>query len=121
MSAWSVAADVLSAMCLLAGALLCVFAGLGLLRFPDLLSRVHAATKPQVLGLLLVLVAVGLELDRPTDLPTLGLVAIFQMATTPVAGHMISRTGYRTGGLRRDTLLVNESIPPVERDVGTTS
>ena len=38
---------------LLLGAALCLVAGIGLLRFPDLLTRMHAGTKPQVLGVLL--------------------------------------------------------------------
>ncbi|HEX5200436.1 MAG TPA: monovalent cation/H(+) antiporter subunit G, partial [Actinoplanes sp.] len=47
-------ADILAGACLVSGALLSLAAGVGLLRFPDLLSRMHAATKPQVLGLLLI-------------------------------------------------------------------
>lgn len=116
MSALRVAADVLSAIFLLTGALLCVAAGIGLLRFPDLFSRVHAATKPQVLGLLLILAAVALELAVPADLPTLALVLIFQMSTVPISAHMISRTAYRAGGLRHDTLLVDEPIPDLPGD-----
>ena len=50
-------ADVLAGACLISGALLSLAAGVGLLRFPDLLSRMHAATKPQVLGLFLLLAA----------------------------------------------------------------
>src|SRR3712207_8409402 len=42
-------ADVIAFACLLAGAVLCLTAGLGLVRFPDVLSRMHAGTKPQVL------------------------------------------------------------------------
>ena len=51
---WDTAFDIASACCLVAGALLGLAAAIGLVRFPDLLSRMHAATKPQVLGLLLV-------------------------------------------------------------------
>ncbi|MEK8226242.1 monovalent cation/H+ antiporter complex subunit F [Oerskovia sp. M15] len=36
--------------------------GVGVVRFPDLLARMHAATKPQVLGLILVLIALALRL-----------------------------------------------------------
>ncbi len=51
--------DVVALGCLLAGAFLCLTAGLGLVRFPDVLSRMHAGTKPQVLGVLLVMVGGG--------------------------------------------------------------
>jgi multicomponent Na+:H+ antiporter subunit G len=42
--------DALIAVCMLLGALLAVSGTLGIVRFPDVLSRLHAATKPQVLG-----------------------------------------------------------------------
>ena len=52
--------DGLTAAFLIGGAAMSVAAAIGLLRFPDLMSRMHAATKPQVLGLLLMLAALGL-------------------------------------------------------------
>jgi multicomponent Na+:H+ antiporter subunit G len=100
------ALDVLAAACLITGALLSLSAGVALLRFPDLLSRMHAATKPQVLGLLLVLLAGALRLRDHFGM--LALVAVFQMATAPVAAHMIGRAGYRAGQVRRDLLVTDE-------------
>jgi len=100
--------DIAAAACLILGALLCLAAGIGLLRFPDVLSRAHSATKPQVLGLLLILIAVALRLRNIADLPTLGLIAIFQMATAPVAAHMLGRAAYRTKALLPDRLMVDE-------------
>jgi len=44
----------LAAICMLLGAVLAVSGTLGIVRFPDVLSRLHAATKPQVLGLRLM-------------------------------------------------------------------
>ena len=100
--------DVVAAACLIAGALLSLSAGVGLLRFPDLLSRMHAATKPQVLGLLLVLLGCGLRLRDVVDVTTLIVVAVFGMATAPVAAHMVGRAGYRSGQARIDLLVVDE-------------
>jgi multicomponent Na+:H+ antiporter subunit G len=100
--------DVATACCLVAGALLSLAAGVALVRFPDLLSRMHAATKPQVLGLLLVLLGCGLQLRNTVDVTTLILVAVFQLGTAPVAAHMIGRAGYRAGLARHDVLLVDE-------------
>ncbi|MEQ4305289.1 monovalent cation/H(+) antiporter subunit G [Plantactinospora sp. B6F1] len=100
--------DVLAAACLLCGALLSLAAGLGLLRFPDLLSRMHAATKPQVLGLLLILTGTALRLGTVVDVTTLVLVGAFQLATAPVAAHMVGRAAYRTGQFRRDLLVTDE-------------
>ncbi|MCV2392993.1 monovalent cation/H(+) antiporter subunit G [Actinotalea sp. M2MS4P-6] len=100
--------DVLAAICLIAGSVLAFAAGLGLLRFPDLLARSHAATKPQVLGLLLMLLGLGLRLrDGPAGW-MLVLVALFQMVTAPVAAHMVTRAGYRTGKVEPGSLVVDE-------------
>jgi multicomponent Na+:H+ antiporter subunit G len=100
--------DVLAAICLVAGALLSLTAGVALVRFPDLPSRMHAATKPQVLGLLLVLLGCGLRLRDSVDITTLLLVAVFQLVTAPVAAHMVGRAAYRAGQVRKDLLLVDE-------------
>ena len=76
---------------ILGGALWSLVAGIGLLRLPDVLTRMHAATKPQVLGLLMVLTGVALRLRDANDITTLILVGIFQTWTVPVAAHMIAR------------------------------
>ncbi|MFC7535595.1 monovalent cation/H(+) antiporter subunit G [Actinoplanes sp. GCM10030250] len=101
-------ADVLAGTCLISGALLSLAAGVGLLRFPDLLARMHAATKPQVLGLLLILAGTALRLQNTVDITTLVLIGLFQLATAPVAAHMVGRAVYRSGQVRTDLLVVDE-------------
>lgn len=105
---WDQVADVVAAACLLGGAFLAFAAGVGVLRFPDLLSRMHAGTKPQVLGLILVLIGLGLRLRSGSAVWALLLVVLFQMLTAPVAAHMVGRAGYRTGKVRSDLLVVDE-------------
>jgi multicomponent Na+:H+ antiporter subunit G len=100
--------DVVAAVVLLAGALLCLTAGLGLLRFPDVLARMHAGTKPQVLGVLLVMIGGAIRLDGWSATWMLLLAAAFQLLTAPVSAHMISRVAYRRRHVRRDLLLVDE-------------
>ena len=112
---WDTVADVASALCLLAGAFLVFAAGVGVLRFPDLLARMHAATKPQALGLILVLLGLALRLRSGGAVWALVLVALFQMLTAPVAAHMVGRAGYRTGKIRDDLLVVDELTADMER------
>ncbi|MCM4076299.1 monovalent cation/H(+) antiporter subunit G [Paractinoplanes hotanensis] len=100
--------DVIAGACLVLGALLSLSAGVALIRFPDLLSRMHAATKPQVLGLLLALIGCALRLREAVSITTLLLVAVFSMATAPVAAHMIGRAAYRAGQARADLLVVDD-------------
>ncbi|MFW3170087.1 monovalent cation/H(+) antiporter subunit G [Geodermatophilus sp. CPCC 206100] len=110
-------ADVLAVACLLAGAALCLTAGLGLVRFPDVLSRMHAGTKPQVLGVLLVMVGGAIRLSSWSAAWMLLLVAAFQLLTAPVSAHMISRVAYRRRHVRRDLLLVDELGDGTAQDV----
>ncbi|MDJ0339974.1 monovalent cation/H(+) antiporter subunit G [Streptomyces sp. H10-C2] len=105
---WGTLCDWAAEGCLLLGAALCFVAGIGLLRLPDTLTRMHAATKPQVLGLLLVLLGVALRLRSWVDLGTLVLIGTFQLMTVPVAAHMVGRAAYRTGQVRSDQLVVDE-------------
>ena len=100
--------DWIAYACLLAGAFLCLTAGIGLVRFPDVLSRMHAGTKPQVLGVLLVMVGGAIRLQGMAAAWMLLLVGAFQLLTAPVSAHMISRVAYRRRHVRRDLLLVDE-------------
>ena len=106
--------DVLAAICLLGGSFLAFSAAVGLLRFGDLLARMHTAAKPQVLGLVLLMTGLALRLRTGQVLWMLVLVALFQLGTSPVAAHMLSRAGYRTGKVRREELVVDELTRDIE-------
>jgi multicomponent Na+:H+ antiporter subunit G len=108
--------DVLSAALLLAGVALSVVAGVGLVRFPDVFSRMHAATKPATLGILLVGSGAALRVDESSDALKILLVVAFQFVTAPVAAHMIGRAAYRTGAGAVDQLVVDElpELPPAD-------
>ncbi|WP_275450801.1 monovalent cation/H(+) antiporter subunit G [Arthrobacter sp. H41] len=107
--------DVVVAVLLISGALMSLAAGVGLVRFPDLLSRMHAATKPQVLGLLLFLLALAVEFRSWALIPVLLVCWIFQLLTSPVSAHMVGRAGYRTRHMRRDLLTIDELDDVVEK------
>lgn len=100
--------EVLSSALLLGGVALAVVAGVGLLRFPDVFSRMHAATKPSTLGLLMVTIGAALAMDEGSERSRLLLVAGFQFLTAPVAAHMIGRAAYRSGLGAVDELVVDE-------------
>jgi multicomponent Na+:H+ antiporter subunit G len=113
MSATDVA-DAAAAACLLLGSLLTLVAAIGILRFPDVLTRMHSATKPQVLGLMLVLLGLGLRLRDPGSAGLLLLVALFQLVTTPVGSHMVGRASFRAGQVRQDLLITDELSAAME-------
>ena len=109
------AIDVIVSILLLGGALMSLAAAIGLMRFPDLMSRMHAASKPQVLGLLLFLMAMAVEFRSWVLLPVLMVCWIFQLLTAPVSAHMVGRAGYRTKHLRPELLAIDELDDVVER------
>jgi len=100
--------DVVAVVALLGGAFLCLTAGLGLVRFPDVLTRMHAGTKPQALGVLLIMIGGAIRLSGWSATWMLLLVAASQLLTAPVTAHMISRVAYRRRHVRRDLMLVDE-------------
>lgn len=96
----------------LIGALLCLIAAIGLLRLRDVPNRLHAATKPQVLGLLLICLAIALS-QRSVIGVVLGLllvapVVLMQFATAPLSAHMVGRQAYRNGTIDERSLVVDE-------------
>ncbi|WP_432564973.1 monovalent cation/H(+) antiporter subunit G [Kineococcus sp. SYSU DK003] len=118
---WSTIAEVAASVALLLGCLLTLLAAIGLLRLSDVLARMHTTAKPQVLGVILSLVAVGLELQRGTDVAMLVAIGAFQLLTVPVAAHMVGRAAYRTGQV--DTSLLDhddlaDELAEEERSAG---
>lgn len=100
--------DVIVLVLILIGALLCLTASIGLLRFRDVPTRLHAATKPQVLGLILIAIAIGLSLGSWQVAAFLVPVVLIQLATAPLAAHMVGRQAYRNGTIDEPSLLVDE-------------
>ena len=111
--------DLIGALPLAGGAFFCLGGALGLVRFPDILARMHAATKPQVFGLLLVLLGVAFSIRVPKVWLSLVVVLVLQILTAPVAGHLIGRVAYRSGQWEPDDLVVDELAEDL-RDAGFT-
>lgn len=101
------ARQVISAVLLLTGAVFCLLGAWGLLRFPDLPSRLQAATKPQTVGLVSILLGSAVQL-APRHAAGLLLVALLQLVTAPVIAQRVGRAAYRTGRVRHDLLVVDE-------------
>ncbi len=78
----------------LVGALLVVVAGVGVVRFDDAMSRLHALTKASTLGVVLVLLGAALALDRTNDWTSLLLAAALQLVTSPLSAALIARSTY---------------------------
>ena len=100
--------DVISGALLLSGAFLCLVAGIGVVRLPDVFARMHAATKAATLGLMLVSIAALFQVRDAGEIVALVLIVVVQFLTSPVAAHMVGRAAYRAGGLLSDETVVDE-------------
>jgi multicomponent Na+:H+ antiporter subunit G len=109
--------DLICALLLLTGALFCLAGAVGMLRFPDIPSRSQAATKPQILGLLLILAGAAVRLE-PGYAVGLVLVALFQVATAPVLTQLFGKAAYRTDCVDRSTLVTDELAERIRDEPG---
>ncbi|MDF2444599.1 MAG: multicomponent Na+:H+ antiporter subunit [Subtercola sp.] len=100
--------DVFTAGLVLLSAFLCFAAGVGLIRFRDVLSRLHAATKPQILGLIAIVADVAVANPSVATITLALAIVFFQSLTAPIAAHMLGRAAFRTDHFRRDILVVDE-------------
>lgn len=69
-------------------------ASFGLIRMPDLLMRMHAATKAGTIGSGFLLLAMAVHFGSPQVVTTCLSAIFFLIATAPVAAHLIARAGY---------------------------
>lgn len=82
---------------LIIGAAFTVFAGIGIVRLPDIFIRMHAATKVGTLGSGLIMLAVALHFGDTDIVIRCVLIAVFLMFTAPIGAHMIGRAALRIG------------------------
>lgn len=109
--------DVVAAALILIGCSLGLLGGLGVVRLPDVYGRMHAATKPPTLGLVLVALGAMLRVDSASDVAFLVLVVMLQFLTAPVGAHLIGRAAHDSGGLEdpatvRDDLADHDAAHP---------
>lgn len=97
-AALGVLQELVVALLMLAGTGFMVVTGIGLVRFPDVYTRMHAAGKAGTLGIALLILAASVHFV-PTDpgVPLRGLLAIvFQFLTTPGATYLLAHASYAT-------------------------
>jgi multicomponent Na+:H+ antiporter subunit G len=86
---------VIGEILLLAGAVLTLVAGIGVVRFDDVLTRMHALTKATTLGALVALLGAAIGLDTHADITSVLLAAGLQLFTSPVGANLLGRASYR--------------------------
>ena len=91
------AIDILSAMFLFAGAFFMITGAIGLLKFPDFYTRMHATGKCDTLGQILIIVGCMIYEGFSFITIKLLLVAAFYLLVAPASTHALMKAGYVSG------------------------
>lgn len=87
----------INTICMLIGSLFIFIAAIGILRMPDLLMRMHAATKAGTLGAGLILIGVMFHFQQWNVTIEATLTILFIFMTAPIASHLLARAAYFRG------------------------
>ena len=105
---WIVLIDLIASFLVVLGALFCLIAAIGVLRFEDVFMRMHASTKAGTLGCGLILCSVVVSVDATAVAARAFGSIVFLLLTAPVAAHMIARAAYRSGARLSDRTVIDE-------------
>lgn len=100
--------DVIAGILVVGGAALAAIAGIGQVRFDDLFTRMHIATKPATLGLLLVATGAMVRIESAGAATLLALTVVLQFVTAPVSAHLVGRAAHRHGDWDRRGAVIDE-------------
>ena len=89
--------EIMVSLFLLMGGILSLIAVAGVLRMPDIFTRMHAATKVGTVGVSSITIGLMIHFGSITVISRGILVIAFFLLTAPVAAHMIARAAYRSG------------------------
>jgi len=100
--------DVLSWAMLLAGAGFVLVGGIGVLRLPDLYTRMHAGSLTDTLGTLLILGGIMLQAGLSLATIKLAAIAVFLLLTGPTAAYALANAALLAGLLPKDADLPDD-------------
>ncbi|MGR5132034.1 monovalent cation/H(+) antiporter subunit G [Vibrio alfacsensis] len=89
--------DIIVGILLCLGTLFTLIASLGILRMPDLYTRMHAATKAGTVGLASLLLAVAIAIPDITVISRVIGTMLFIFITAPVAAHLLGKAMQQSG------------------------
>ena len=89
--------DIVTAVLWLAGSAFALLAAVGVVRMPDVFTRMQASTKASTLGLACLLMGAAVQMGDFASFIRVGSIGAFVLLTTPVSGHVIARASYFAG------------------------
>ena len=110
--------DIVAGVFLIIGASFIALAGVGVFRFDDTFSRMHAAAKAPALGLLCIGIGTVLSIRTVPATVVVGLVVVLQLLAGPVSSHLLGRSVYLRA--RPELQGRDELLDVVDRDTDAT-
>jgi len=89
--------DIMSAICLLIGSFLCVSGGVGILRFPDFYTRIHAVGVTDTLGSGTILIGLMLQCHESLVFVKLVMILLMTIFISPIACHALAKAATLSG------------------------
>lgn len=89
--------EIFSGLCLLIGSFLCLSGGIGLLRFPDFYTRMHAAGVTETLATSMILIGLMLQTSDGLVIVKLVTILLLTLLISPTASHALAKTALRNG------------------------
>lgn len=90
-------ADVFTACLVCLGAIFGLLAAVGIVRMPDLYTRMQSATKAGTLGVACVVLAAAVHFGTSEVAVKVAMITLFLFATAPIASHLVALAAYRAG------------------------
>ena len=83
--------DMISALCLLLGSFLCLSGGVGIIRFPDFYTRMHAAGVTDTLAAAMILIGLMLQSPEVLELLKLLMILVMTLFISPTTSHALAK------------------------------
>ncbi len=110
--------DIVVGLLILVGSAFSLVAALGLLRLPDLYTRMHAASKAGTLGSGILLLAIVVD-SQEVAVATRAIAGIiFFLLTAPLAAHLLARAAYMVGVRPHPTTVYDDTEELLLDDLG---
>ena len=87
----------LTGLCLFIGGFLCISGSVGVLRFPDFYSRMHATGVTDTLGASLILIALMLQAPDLLVVAKLIMILLLTLLVSPTTSHVLAKAAWRNG------------------------
>ncbi|MEE9390954.1 MAG: monovalent cation/H(+) antiporter subunit G [Planctomycetota bacterium] len=93
----TVLCDILSWFCFIAGGAFLIIGALGILRFPDIYTRMHAASIIDTMGAFLILLGLAFQAGLTLALVKLFMIFFLFLVTSPTAAHALAKSALARG------------------------